>query len=88
MSDRAIVFRSAYTIGVLSRDEQVDPHLRILGSPTGQHFFLVGRQRAALWFLNSQSGGLVCQECEEGSLKTQARLRFGADGTAGPLTRG
>ena len=85
MSDRALVHRVAYDIVVPSRAVQVDPHVGFLGRPIGHYFFLVGRQKAALWLQNSQSGGLVGQECEDGSLKTEARVRFRAEAMAVPM---
>ena len=47
MSDRALVHRAAYDIGVPSRAMQVDPHVEFLGRPIGYFFFLVGRKKAA-----------------------------------------
>ena len=64
--------RAAYKIIVpLTRDVQMDL-LGFLCSPIGHFFFLVGRQSAELCLQNSQSRGLVGEECEDGSLKTQA----------------
>ena len=72
--------RAAYDIGVWSRAGQVEPHLWFQSSPTGHFFLLVASQSAALWLQNSQSGRLVGHECEDGRLKTQASVRFRAEG--------
>ena len=76
MSDSALEHRTAYEIGLSSRAVQVDPNLGFGGSPIEHVFRLVGRQSSGLWLQNSQSGGLLGQKCEDGSLKTQARVRF------------
>lgn len=85
MSDKALVPRVAYDIGVCSRAMQVDPHAKFLGRPIGHVSFLVGRQKAVLWIQNSQSRGLVGQECEDGNLKTKAMLKFSAELMAVPM---
>ena len=64
---------------------QVDPHLGFLGSPIGHLFLLVRRQTAALWLQKSPCEGLLGWEWEDGSLKTQARVRLQAEGMVGPL---
>ena len=85
---QSIRAQSGLSNWVLLRAIQIDPHLGFLGNSIGHFFLLLGRLSAAWWLQNSQSGGLVGQEYEDGSLKTQVRVRFGAKGTAGPLCRG
>ena len=85
VSDRAVVHRAAYDIGVWSRAMHVDPHVGFLGRPIGHFFPLVGRINAALWLQNSQSGGLAGQECEDESLNTEAMVQFSVECTAVPM---
>ena len=87
VSDRALVPSLDCIIGVKLSGMQVDPHLAFLGSPRGNVFLLEGRKSAALWRRNSHTGGLVGQNCEEGSVRTQARLRFWVKIMAGTLCR-
>ena len=56
-----------------------------LGRPIQHFFFLVGKQKAVLCLQTSLSGGLAGQDCEVGSLKTQAtetQVQFGAQGSS------
>ena len=48
VSERALVPWSAYVFGVQPRLVQVDPHLRLLGTPEGNVFLRGGQQSAAL----------------------------------------
>lgn len=66
---------------------QLDPHLAFLGSPKGNVFLLKGRQSAALWLRNSQTGCPLGKECEDERIRTQVRCRFRDEGTAGTLCR-
>ena len=52
VSDRALVYRAAYDLGVLPRAVQVDPHVEFVGRPIGHLFFQVSREKAVLWLQN------------------------------------
>ena len=52
MSDRALVYRAAYDLGVLPRAVQVDLHVVFVGRPIGHLFFQVSREKAVLWLQN------------------------------------
>ena len=67
---------------------QVDPPVRFHGRPIGPFSFLVGRQKAALWLQNSQYGELACEECEDGSLKTQETVKCSVENKAVPQWSG
>ena len=88
VSEGALVPRAAYIIGVQSSGVQVVPHLESLTAPEGKVSLLLGRQSAALWLRYSESGGLVGQECEDGSLRTEVRVRFQGEGRGGLFCRG
>ena len=64
---------------------QLDPHLAFLGSPKGNVFLQEGRQSAALWLRNSQTGCPLGKECEDGRMRIQVRRRFRGEGTADTL---
>ena len=66
--------RVAYEIGLLSRPLQVEPHLGFFGLFHGALFLSVGLAECCVVAPESQSGGLVGQECEDRSLKTQLGL--------------
>ena len=63
--------------------EQVDTQVRFLDRPTGHFFFLVARQKAALCL--QKYWGLAGVEGEDGSLKTQATVKFRAKPMAVPV---
>ena len=56
-----------------------------LGRPIQHFFFLVGKQKAVLCLQTSLSGGLEGQDCEDGSLKTQATVQFISEHRAVPM---
>lgn len=66
----------------------MNPYVKILDRPIGHFFFLVGRQKAVLCLQDSQYGGLVGKECEEGSLKTLGLVKFSAECMAVPICSG
>ena len=67
---------SAYISGVQPNGVQVDPHWGILGRPRGQYYSSGEQAECCIVVLDCQSGGLVGQESEDRSLRTQARPRF------------
>ena len=87
MSERALVPRSAYIFGVQQNGVHVDPHLGFLGSPRGQCFPSGGQAECCIVVLDCQTGRLVVQESEDGSLRTQARPRFLGEDMAGTIYR-
>ena len=76
LSERALVPRSVYIFGVQPNGVQVDPHLGFLRSPRGQCFLSGGQSGCCIVVLDCQTGGLVGQYSEDGSLRSQARPRF------------
>ena len=87
VSERASVSWSAYVFGLQPWSVQVDPHLGLLGSPRGQCFSSGGQSECCVVVLDCQTGGLVVQESDNKSLRTQARLRFLGEAMAGTIYR-
>ena len=77
--------RVACDIGVLWRAVQVDPHVGILDRHLGHFFFLADKRKAVLDLQSPESGGLVIQEFEDGSVKTQAKVQFIVEHRAVPM---
>ena len=69
-SERALVPRSAYIFGVQPNGVHVYPHLGFLGRPRGQCFSSGGQAESCIVVLDCQSGGLVGQQSEDGSVRT------------------
>ena len=87
VSERALVPWSVYVFGVQPRSVQVDPHLRLLGSPRGQSFSFGWQAECCIAVLDCQTGGLVGQLSDDKSLRTQAKLRFLGEAMARTIYR-
>ena len=86
MSDRTLVPRANYIIAVQSSGMQVDPLLGFLVTHTG-HFSSGGSVECCALALEFPIRGLVGQECEHRSLRTQARVWLQGEDKVRPFIR-